>query len=162
MRRTGSLQNPCALDVKPSHDSGANEQSLGTLLKRAEQAMLKSKTAALKPVGLTLAQFVALSELDTRPGLTAAALARACFVSPQAMMILLKAMEQQGLIERRPHQRHTNVLEVHVTAAGREALHSGRMRIAPLDKRVIGSFNAKEARAFRAFLVAFINAVEPD
>jgi len=147
--------------MNPNRPSGTKEQSLGTLLKRAEQAMLKSKSATLKPVGLTLAQYVALSELEARPGITAATLARACFVSPQAMMILLKAMEQQGLIERRPHPRHANVLELHITDVGREALHAGRGRIAPIEHRILGAFTEREVKTFRALLTTFINAAEP-
>ena len=47
-------------------------QRIGMVLKRAEQAMLRAKSAALKPVGLTLAQYVALTELDRQPGITGA------------------------------------------------------------------------------------------
>ncbi|HTE93039.1 MAG TPA: hypothetical protein VK678_05975, partial [Bradyrhizobium sp.] len=62
--------------MKQPKKTGADERSLGKILKRAEQAMLKSKTAVLKPVGLTLAQYVALAELEQKQGITAATLAR--------------------------------------------------------------------------------------
>src|SRR5260370_24873320 len=114
-----------APEMKQRKKAGADERSLGRILKRAEQAMLKSKTAVLKPVGLTLAQYVALAELEQKQGITAATLARACFVSPQAIMILLKTMEQQRLVARPPHPRHPNVLELHITDVGREARHAG-------------------------------------
>jgi DNA-binding MarR family transcriptional regulator len=146
--------------MKPNRQSDAAAQSLGMLLKRAEQAMLRSKNAALKPIGLTLGQYVALSQLESQQGITAATLARACFVSPQAMMILLKAMEQQGLIGRRAHPRHTHVLELNITEVGLEALHAGRTRLAPLEKRVSSTFSDKELKSFRAFLVAFITVSE--
>jgi DNA-binding MarR family transcriptional regulator len=146
--------------MKQARASEVDAQSLGVLLKRAEQAMLKSKNAALKPIGLTLAQYVALSELEAQQGITAATLARACFVSPQAMMILLKTMEQQGLIARRAHPRHPNVLELNVTQVGREALHTGRSRMTPLEKRVSNAFTDRELKSFRASLAAFIAAVE--
>ena len=63
---------------------------LGMLVKRAEQAMIRAKSAALKFVGLTPAQYVAPVELDQQPGITAATLARSCLVTSQAMMILLR------------------------------------------------------------------------
>jgi DNA-binding MarR family transcriptional regulator len=148
--------------MKANRPSESDAQSLGVLLKRAEQAMLKSKNTALKPIGLTLAQYVALSELEAQQGITAATLARACFVSPQAMMILLKTMEQQGLIERRAHPRHPNVLELNLTQVGREAFHAGRARMAPLEKRISDAFTDKELRSFRASLAAFISATEAD
>ena len=128
------------------------------LVKRAEQAMVRAKSAALKSVGLSPSQYVALFELDERPGITAATLARACLVTPQAMMILLKTMEQQGLITRSSHPRHPNVLELHMTEVGREALHTARERVDPIERRVFGVFSPKELVAFREFLSRFIEA----
>ena len=146
--------------MKQPKKTGADERSLGKILKRAEQAMLKSKTAVLKPVGLTLAQYVALAELEQKQGITAATLARACFVSPQAIMILLKTMEQQGLIARQPHPRHPNVLEFHVTDVGREALHAGRAQVAPVEDKIFAAFSKQELEAFRAFLSRFVSAID--
>jgi DNA-binding MarR family transcriptional regulator len=130
------------------------------LVKRAEQAMVRAKSAALKSVGLSPSQYVALFELDQQPGITAATLARACLVTPQAMMILLKTMEQQGLIYRSSHPRHPNVLELHMTEVGREALHAARERVDPMEQAVFGAFSAKETAAFRGFLSRFIHAFE--
>ena len=123
---------------------GRQDQLLGTLLKRAEQAMLRARLAVLRPLGLTLAQHTALGELDRQDGITAANLARACLVTPQAMMILLKTMEQQGLILRTAHPRHPNVLELRITDAGREALDAGRERLEPVERRVTAAFSAFE------------------
>jgi DNA-binding MarR family transcriptional regulator len=146
---------------KPSErKSGDEEPRLGMLVKRAEQAMIRTKGAALKFVGLTLAQYVALVELDRQPGVTAATLARACLVTPQAMMILLKTMEQQGLISRSVHPRHANVLELHITNVGREALDAARQRIDPMEQRVLGTFSSKEVTVFRELLSRFVDAFE--
>jgi DNA-binding MarR family transcriptional regulator len=142
--------------------SGAatEEPRLGMLVKRAEQAMVRSKSVALKQVGLTPAQYVALVELEQQPGITAASLARACLVTPQAMMILLKTMDQQGLITRTAHARHPNVLELHMTDVGREALREARKRVDPIEQRVFGAFSAKDLAAFRELLSRFIAAFE--
>jgi DNA-binding MarR family transcriptional regulator len=149
-------------DRKSSQRSSSEQERLGMLVKRAEQAMVRAKSAALKSVGLTPSQYVALFELDQQPGITAATLARACLVTPQAMMILLKTMEQQGLISRSSHPRHPSVLELHMTEVGREALHSGRERVDPIERRVFGAFSPKDMTAFRAFLSRFIEAFEAE
>jgi DNA-binding MarR family transcriptional regulator len=136
------------------------QERLGMLVKQAEQAMIRAKSAALKFVGLTAAQYVALVELDEQPGVTAATLARACLVTPQAMMILLKTMEQQGLISRSPHPRHSNVLELHMTDVGREALQAARERVDPVEQRVFDFFSEKDIAIFRRLLLRFIEAFE--
>ncbi len=133
---------------------------LGMLVKRAEQAMIRAKSAALKFVGLTPAQYVALVELDQQPGITAATLARACLVTPQAMMILLKTMEQQGLILRSSHPRHPNVLDLRMTDVGREALAAARERVDPIEQTVLDSFSAKELVVFHGLLSRFIDGFD--
>jgi DNA-binding MarR family transcriptional regulator len=145
----------------PSAKKSSPEQPrLGMLVKRAEQTMVRAKTTTLKAVGLTPSQYVALVELDQRPGITAATLARACQVTPQAMMILLKTMEQQGLISRSSHPRHLNVLEVDMTNVGREALHAAHEKVDPMEQRVFGIFSAADLVLFRRFLSSFIAAFE--
>ncbi|HWX05588.1 MAG TPA: MarR family transcriptional regulator [Bradyrhizobium sp.] len=146
------------VDRKSSQRPSSEQERLGMLVKRAEQAMVRAKSAALKSVGLTPSQYVALFELDQQSGITAATLARACLVTPQAMMILLKTMEQQGLITRSSHPRHPSVLELHMTEVGREALHAARDRVDPIERRVFGAFSPKELIAFREFLSRFIEA----
>jgi DNA-binding MarR family transcriptional regulator len=153
-----SPRNP--VDHKSSPRPSSGQERLGMLVKRAEQAMVRAKSAALKSVGLTPSQYVALFELDQQPGITAATLARACLVTPQAMMILLNTMEQQGLITRSSHPRHPNVLELHVTDVGREALHTAHGRVDPIERRVFGVFSPKDQIAFREFLSRFIEAFE--
>ncbi|HEV2935077.1 MAG TPA: MarR family transcriptional regulator [Streptosporangiaceae bacterium] len=132
------------------------------VLKRAEQAMLRAKSAALKPAGLTLAQYVALAELDRQPGITGATLARACLVTPQAMMVVLKSLEEQGLIVRSPHPRHTNVLELHITDAGFEVLDAGRRRAEPVERRLTDTFSPEELQALAALLTRWIQALDGD
>jgi DNA-binding MarR family transcriptional regulator len=140
--------------------SMARDQRVGRVLKRAEQAMLRAKTAALKSAGLTLAQYVALVELDRQPGITGASLARASLVTPQAIMVVLKSLDEQGLIVRSPHPRHPNVLELHITDAGREVLDAARQLVEPVEQRVTDAFSPKELEVLGALLTRWIEAFE--
>jgi DNA-binding MarR family transcriptional regulator len=149
-----------SVDRKSPQPTSSGPERLGILVKRAEQAMVRAKSTVLKSVGLTPSQYVALFELGRQPGIAAATLARTCLVTPQAMMILLKTMEQQGLITRSPHPRHPSVLELHMTEVGREALHDAHERVDPIERRVLGTFSPKDLVAFREFLSRFIEAFE--
>jgi DNA-binding MarR family transcriptional regulator len=142
--------------------ASSGEQRLGMVLKKAEQAMVRAKIAALKPAGLTLAQYVALAELDRQPGVTGAALARACLVTPQAMMIVLKALDEQGLIARSPHPRHQNVLELHVTAVGYEVLEAARHCVEPVERRITDAFAPEELEVLRALLARWTEVLDGD
>jgi DNA-binding MarR family transcriptional regulator len=135
-------------------------QRPGMALKQAEQAMVRAKSAALKPSGVTLAQYVALVELDRQPGITGAALARACLVTPQAMMVVLKTLEEQGLIVRSPHPRHPSVLELRMTDAGQEALATARRLAEPVERQVLGSFSADELEILGTLLTRWAQAFD--
>jgi DNA-binding MarR family transcriptional regulator len=136
------------------------EESLGKLLKRSELTLLRAKSAAVKTVGLTLPQYVALEELAERPAITGAELARASLVSPQAMMVVLKALEEQGLVDRTQHPRHQTVLEIHLTGVGREALSAARKRAEPIEQRITKALSKTEIETLRALLRRCIEAVE--
>jgi DNA-binding MarR family transcriptional regulator len=142
--------------------STPDDQRIGMVLKRAEQTMLRAKSAALKPVGLTLAQYVALVELDRQPGITGATLARASLVTPQATMVVLKSLEEQGLIVRSPHPRHPNVLELHITDAGSEVLDAARHRVEPVERRVTDTFSPEELEVLGALLTRWVEALDDD
>jgi DNA-binding MarR family transcriptional regulator len=135
------------------------EESLGKLLKRTEQALLRAKSSAVKTVGLTLPQYVALAELSERPAITGAELARACLVSPQAMMVVLKAIEEQGLVQRTQHPRHQTVLEIDLTSVGREALSAARKRAEPIEERIAKALSRREIETLRQLLLRCIDAV---
>lgn len=78
------------------------------------------------PGGLSLRERSALSRLDLGGPATAAELARAEQISPQAVSTTLGALEARGLIERRadPHDRRQVLMSL--TAAGAEVLRHKR------------------------------------
>ena len=102
------------------------EERIGSHLKRAEQALLGAKNAAIKPAGVTVAQYAALLWLAEKPGISAAALSRLCGVTPPTMNTVLKNLQERGYIERSPHEWHRNVLETRLTAPRQRTLELAR------------------------------------
>lgn len=94
-------------------------ERIGSYLKRAEQSLNTAKNAALKPAGVTVSQYAALLFLSENPGISAAALARLCGVTPPTMNTVLGNLQDRGLIERTPHAWHKNILETALTEKGR-------------------------------------------
>lgn len=94
----------------------------GNVIKRAEQALMAAKNAALRPLGLTVPQYAALFLLAEQPGLSGAELARRALVTPQTMSTVLANLERKGLIERSTHPIHTRIVEIRLTRPGAEVL----------------------------------------
>jgi len=76
------------------------------------------------------------------------------------MMVVLKGLEDQGLILRSPHPRHANVLELRLTGPGHEALQAGRERVEPVEKRLLEAFFSRELATLRELLTRWSDAAE--
>lgn len=98
------------------------EDRFGLIIKRAEQTLIAAKERALRPLGLTVPQFMAMFVLADHPGAPSAELARRCLVSPQNMTMVVANLEAKGLVERRRHPYHRVLVELHLTRAGRRLL----------------------------------------
>jgi len=140
-------------------------ERLGSSIKRAEQALNGAKNAALKPAGLTVPQYAALLHLTERPGISAAALARVCGVTPPTMNTVLKNLQERGLIERTPHEWHKNVLETRLTDEGRAVVEVADARAVRVERALAAEFTDEERAALVGLLgrcAALLDSVRLD
>ncbi|MFJ5229915.1 MarR family winged helix-turn-helix transcriptional regulator [Kitasatospora sp. NPDC088391] len=128
------------------------DERLGVDLHRADQELLAAKRVAVEPAGLTVPQYAALHVLAANAGISGAALARSCQVTPQAMAVLLRGLTDRGLVERAPHPWHRNVLETRLTDAGRAALELADARAVAVERALRAEFTAAEREQLRALL----------
>jgi DNA-binding MarR family transcriptional regulator len=136
------------------------EERLGTDLRRVEQELMAAKHAAVRVAGLTVPQYAALFVLAGSPGISGAALARTCLVSPQAMTGVLKNLEERGLIERTPHPWHRRVLETRLTEKGRAALAEADRRAVTIERRILEEFTPSERDTLRTLLARISKAIQ--
>ncbi|MEU9080963.1 MarR family transcriptional regulator [Streptomyces sp. NPDC048357] len=120
------------------------EERIGAHIKRAEQALLAAKNVACKPAAVTVPQYAALLWLAEKPGISAAALARLCGVTPPTMNTVLKNLQERGLIERTPHEWHRNVLETRLTDEGRAAMELADTGAVRVERALAAAFSAEE------------------
>lgn len=135
-------------------------ERLGSHLKRAEQALNATKAAVLKPAGLTVAQYAALLHLSANPGISAAALARLCGVTPPTMNTVLRNLQDRELIERTPHEWHKNVLETRLTEAGRTVMADADARAVRVERALAAEFTGEERAALTGLLARCVSVLE--
>ena len=128
------------------------DQRLGTDIRRVHQELMAAKHAALKSAGLTVPQYTALYMLAEAPGMSGAALARACLVTPQTMAAILRSLETAGLVARTPHPWHRNVIETRLTDAGTRALAAADAAASRIERGLAARFSAPELATLRALL----------
>ncbi|MFG1711280.1 MarR family winged helix-turn-helix transcriptional regulator [Nonomuraea sp. M3C6] len=128
-----------------------SERLLGSI-KRAEQTTQAAKEQVLRDHGITPAQQSAMAILSDHDGITAAELARKCAVTPQTMNSTLGRLEKRGLVERRPHPMHGILIEVRLTAAGRELFDCADAYVAELDTALTAEMSAEELTELKRLL----------
>jgi DNA-binding MarR family transcriptional regulator len=140
------------------------EHILGFLLKSLQHTIRQRIDEALRKQGveLSFAQFAALINLHNDPGVTGARLARRAFVSAQTMNSALRALEQDGYIERRPHPSSRRADSWSLTNAGLAELARARQVGTAVFTRMLGGFQAKELAAFEDYLRRCIGALDED
>ncbi|MFF8941204.1 MarR family winged helix-turn-helix transcriptional regulator [Streptomyces sp. NPDC014864] len=137
-------------------------ERLGSHIKRAEQALNATKTAVLRPAGLTVAQYAALLHLSDNPGISAAALARLCGVTPPTMNTVLKNLQDRALIERTPHEWHRNVLETRLTDEGRVVMADADARAVRVERALAAEFTDGERETLTRLLGRCVGLLEKE
>src|SRR5688572_20150826 len=138
------------------------EHILGFLLKSLHHTLRQTFDETLRKQGveLSFAQFAALFNLHSDPGVTGARLARRAFVSPQTMNSALRALEQDGYIERRPHPSSRRADSWSLTEPGLAELKRARQVGKTVFDGMLADFNAKEVAAFEDYLRRCIAALD--
>jgi len=103
--------------------SGGDPEAFTALtLVRASLALRRVFVATLAPHELTPQQFNVLLHLVQEPGRSQADLAREVMATPQSVGELLRAMEEEGMVERTPPAGRGLPSAVYATATGRALL----------------------------------------
>lgn len=118
--------------AKAIRDEAPKVGELLWLIKRSERAVYQALSQALRPFALTPSQFGALLRLSDMGGASSAELARAAFVTPQAMKGMVDSLESKGYLTRVPVPR-SRVIETSMTAEGREVLKAACERTAAVE-----------------------------
>jgi DNA-binding MarR family transcriptional regulator len=105
-------------------------------LRRVSQGIEAEKGRRLRHLGLHAAHYSLLINLVDSPGITGSELARRVGVTAQNVASLVARLEKNGLLVRRPHPRHSNVLELHLTEAGEHLVRQADEAVAQLEREV--------------------------
>lgn len=125
---------------------------VGSLLRRADLALLAAKEPPLRRLGVSGSLYSVLMNIQVAPGLTGAELARVVGVTPQAIAPLVAKLVERGWIERRSHPRHANVQELHLTDSGRREAAAADRVLTHLEDHFRRSLGDEDHRRLRDLL----------
>lgn len=135
-------------------DDMLEDQPLGYLLSRVANALrAEVTTTILDPMGLAFPQYICLRILSKYPDRTNADLARDTNVSPQAMNMVLRRLEDRGLVTR-PSVTSGRSLPARLTRDGEDLLKRTESGMRAAERKLMGGLTAEQRQEFKRVLVA--------
>jgi len=133
---------------------GALDEAVGYVLKQAATALRAAMDTVLRPLELTVPQYACLEVLDQRPGLSSAELARATFVTRQSMNLVIRGLQQRGLLTRATVADHGKALPTELTDAGRAQLRAASVAVRAIEKQMLTPLTPNARQRLLADLAA--------
>ncbi len=96
---------------RPGQGKRGEKGYLAYLLRQAQAATRLTLERALADLGVTPPQFAVLTMLKAYPGLSGADLARVALLTPQTVGVIIRNLERDGAIRKKPHPMHGRVLQ---------------------------------------------------
>ncbi len=143
------------------HPSRTPEEQVGYLLKRLmHQFRHQVEERLRRGCDMSLAHLVTLDQLQQEPGIAGARLARRLLVTAQTMTGLLRRLEQEGAIERRPDPHNRRADRWYLLPAGGARLAAARSAGAPVMTNMLGLLDAREITELRGYLERCVEGLE--
>jgi DNA-binding MarR family transcriptional regulator len=133
---------------------------VGYLIYRVERRLRARLDEAVGAHGVTTTEYVALSVLRDRDGLSSAQLARWAFVTPQAMNLVVAGLERRRLVRRRPDPRRRHVLRISVTHQGLRTLERCDRSMDVIESDMLRGLDADTLPTLRAALSSCAHSLE--
>ncbi len=133
---------------------GPVEESVGYVLKQAAAALRAAMDTTLRPLSLTVAQYVCLELLEQKPGLSNAELARAAFVTRQSMNLVIRGLQDRSLITRSDVADHGRARPMNLTTTGRHLLQAASIAVRTVERQMFSPLTGREQTRLRRDLAA--------
>ncbi|WP_063551868.1 MarR family winged helix-turn-helix transcriptional regulator [Burkholderia territorii] len=104
--------------MTPPRTPGVSADTVAAELILAVGQLIRRLRSEIESEGLGMSQTSALARLERQGPMTTADLARAEAMKPQSMKAILASLEEDGLVERKPHPTDGRQILFLLTAAG--------------------------------------------
>lgn len=130
------------------------DQPLGLLIHLVRGVLQPAASEVLRPLGLTLPEFIFLRMLLEWPGASNADLAREANVSAQALHKVLRGLEDAGAVERPASAPSGRALPAQLTRKGRSLLTRAMATLQVAEDEVLSGLTPAERRQLKRLLGA--------
>jgi DNA-binding MarR family transcriptional regulator len=137
------------------------EEQIGYLLKRLMHQFRHQVDERLRRNSdVSFAHLVTLDQLQQEPGIAGARLARRLLVTAQTMTGLLRRLEREGAIERRPDPLNRRADRWYLLPAGVARLDAARSAGSPVMTQMLSLLRPQEIAELRTYLERCVDGLE--
>lgn len=140
-------------------------EHMGWLMSRASHTIGAALMGSLAPLGLNLRDYTVLiaaerAAIEGAPQ-TQLALAQSGRLDKSTMVVAVDALEEEGLVERRPDPKDRRARIVVPTDAGRKLLARAEGVVLGVEDEVLADLSAEELRVLRSLLTRLVVGRRP-
>lgn len=130
---------------------------IGYKLKKTQHALRLHMDEALRVLELTTPQYAVLAQLELKPGISNAALAKSAFITAQTMHGIVSNLEKRGLICRKSDAFHGRILCTELTQLGCKMLAEANDLIATVESKMLVTLSEKHKLLLEKLLLECFN-----
>ena len=138
------------------------ERSVGYLVKRVQQGLRRRCDAALKPTGLSMAQYSTMRALHEHPDASAAELSRLCFVTRQSLQDVLAGLRAGGLIATVDAPPRGRSRSLALTRLGSRKLNAAHRAVFTVEAEMLQGISARDRRSVAELLTRCAKNLEAE
>jgi DNA-binding MarR family transcriptional regulator len=143
-----------------SAENKAEVPRVGYLVYRVERRLRARLDEEMRVHGVSTPEYVTLSLLRERDGLSCAQLARWALVTPQAMNLVISGLERRRLVRRRPDPKHRRVLRASVTTKGLDVLDRCDRSMDRIESDMLGDLPPETVEVVRTAMASFAHSLQ--
>jgi DNA-binding MarR family transcriptional regulator len=133
---------------------------LGYKLKKTQHALRLHMDEALRSIDLTTPQYAVLAQLELKPGISNAALARSAFITAQTMHGIVANLEKRSLIQRKSDVSHGRILCTKLTDQGHKVVAKAHDIIRAVEARMLATVSAEHQALLEKILLECFNNLQ--
>lgn len=141
---------------------GDLDLSVGYVVKQVHATLRTAMEDTLRPLDLTVPQYACLELLGQNPGLSNSELARRAFVTRQSMNLVLRRLQERGLLTRPELAPHGRALPSDLTDDGRSLLRRAGVAVRAVEKDLFAPLSREQQTRLRADLHACLRPRDGD
>ena len=133
---------------------------MGYVLKQVHASLRTAMDETLRPLDLPVPQSACLELLGQDPGLSNSELARRAFVTRQSMNLVLRRLQERGLLTRPDQAPYGRALPSELTQDGLDILRQASIAVRAVEKQLFAPLAPEQQRRLREDLAACLPSTE--